>query len=490
MIKTLSWIFLMGSLHASSEMESYLEKRNEALALNENKAFDAKILLSPEEEEVNLKLEMMKRDLLSMYQRKKITPFSQNFLITKEHIQNNPLYSLIQKMPKGGLLHVHSASIMESEWLIRELTTLPDCYVYWLDEGPLLKGTFQFFEKEKVPDGFFSVAELRETLKDFDEILLSLLEMEKTERVSSNLWEKFEGWFIRTKGLIHYKPAFIKYYIHSMETLIEDNIQYMELRALNFPVYQLDGTEESLESLMETYLEVKKEVQKKNPDFDFKIIYTEHRNAPKEKTLEKIEKAYELRSLYPHFVIGYDLVGEEDTGRTTLDYVDAFFEAKQFEQKYGVDLPYYFHDGETASAYSLNLYDAVLLNSKRIGHGLNLFHFPYLMDRIKEKNICLEVCPISNQVLGYVPDLRMHPAAGYLKAGIPCVIGSDDPGLFGYKGISSDLWESVLAWDLDLKSLKLFFINSVLYSGMAQEEKKSSLNSWQEKWDRFIKESL
>ncbi len=31
------------------------------------------------------------------------------------------------------------------------------------------------------------------------------------------------------------------------------------------------------------------------------------------------------------------------------------------------------------------------------------------MEIIKQENICLEINPISNQILQYVKDMRMHP---------------------------------------------------------------------------------
>ena len=34
----------------------------------------------------------------------------------------------------------------------------------------------------------------------------------------------------------------------------------------------------------------------------------------------------------------------------------------------------------------------------------------------------------SNQILGFIPDIRNHPAAHYLRAGVPIVLGADDPG--------------------------------------------------------------
>ncbi len=472
----------------AQEIQEYIEKREHALVANKNRSFESLITLSPKEQKVSEYLNKLKKELLFSYIQTNDIPSSHNFLSEKKRIEKTELYSFIKKMPKGALLHVHSASLLTSEWLIQELTRIPDCYVYWLEEGPLLKGTLHFYEKDAVPNGFLSVAELRSQLPDFDETLLFLLQIEKRERTSSNLWEKFEGWFTKTKGLIHYKPAFIKYYKGSIESLIEDNLQYMELRSLNSTVYNLDGTAEDSKEVINAFLQVRNEIREKHPYFDFKIIHTEFRNIPKNRSAIQIELAYLLRSLYPDFVIGYDLVGEEDSGRTTLDHIETLMRSKFLEKKYGIDLPYYFHNGESNWASNTNLYDAVLLNCKRIGHGLNLFHYPYLIEKIKEEDICIEVCPISNQVLGYVSDLRIHPAAGYLKAGVPCVISSDDPGLFGYHGMSPDLWQVIMAWDLDFKALKQLCINSLKYSGMTEEEKCVAFQFWNEKWNAFIDE--
>lgn len=149
-------------------------------------------------------------------------------------------------------------------------------------------------------------------------------------------------------------------------------------------------------------------------------------------------------------------------------------------------MPLFLHDGESTWASIQNLYDANLLNSKRIGHGFNLMHFPSLVTEIREKDICLEVNPLSNQLLGYVKDLRLHPASLMLKHGIQCVISSDDPAIFNYNGLTYDFWTIVLAWELDLRSLKKLAQNSLAYSTLPEAEKKKALASWESSWQSFV----
>ena len=45
-----------------------------------------------------------------------------------------------------------------------------------------------------------------------------------------------------------------------------------------------------------------------------------------------------------------------------------------------------------------NLYDAILLNASRIGHGYGIVKHPLLMQEAARRGIAMEVCPISNQV--------------------------------------------------------------------------------------------
>lgn len=102
---------------------------------------------------------------------------------------------------------------------------------------------------------------------------------------------------------------------------------------------------------------------------------------------------------------------EEDFNPKLDDHLEVIFKAKK---KFGDKFQLFLHSGESNSRYNTEIHDAVLLGTKRIGHGFALAKYPKLIEVVKEKNICLECCPVSNRVLGYTHDLRTHPARGLI----------------------------------------------------------------------------
>ena len=102
----------------------------------------------------------------------------------------------------------------------------------------------------------------------------------------------------------------------------------------------------------------------------------------------------------------------------------------------------------------------------------------------------VELCPISNQLLRYVKDLREHPGQSYLAAGLPVSISSDDPAIYGYQGISYDFWEAVIGWGLDLKMVKILCYYSIKGSSLDEAAKSEKINSWQKDWNDYISYSI
>ena len=66
-------------------------------------------------------------------------------------------------------------------------------------------------------------------------------------------------------------------------------------------------------------------------------------------------------------IAGFDLVNEEEFTPPILEFLTEILEGKQQELKN--KMPCFFHCGETHDRHNQNVYDALLLNCKRIGHG-------------------------------------------------------------------------------------------------------------------------
>lgn len=132
----------------------------------------------------------------------------------------------------------------------------------------------------------------------------------------------------------------------------------------------------------------------------------------------------------PREIVGIDLAGDEDIAYPA-ELPLLFREAKA---RYGLGVT--IHAGETGRVE--NVRDAVVLfDADRIGHGTAAGMDPRLMEFLAKRDICLEVCPISNRLTGAVPPDVAHPLQKFRRAGVPFVICSDNPAIH-QRGLSED----------------------------------------------------
>jgi adenosine deaminase CECR1 len=103
-----------------------------------------------------------------------------------------------------------------------------------------------------------------------------------------------------------------------------------------------------------------------HPDFlGMKLIYAPIRSMDPVQFNESLEVAIELKRRMPNFFAGFDLVGFEEQGTPLVDYADRI-------RTLDKDISLFFHAGETnwyGTSTDENLIDAIILNTKRIGHG-------------------------------------------------------------------------------------------------------------------------
>jgi adenosine deaminase CECR1 len=158
----------------------------------------------------------------------------------------------------------------------------------------------------------------------------------------------------------------------------------------------------------------------------------------------------------------------------------------ELKMKMGDRCQFFLHAGESSLRTNSELYDAILLGTKRIGHGFNAIMHPNLIELIKENDICLECCPVSNKILGYCHDLRTHPVRALLAHGVRCSISSDDHGFWGSPGVTLDYVIAYLSWDLNLRDLKQMCLNTIHAASISEAEKKDLQQFFDYKWRIFL----
>jgi adenosine deaminase CECR1 len=450
------------------DVDDYMQVRKRLIQAELTMRIDAGIKLGPEEEKANRRLMLLKQEEIE--RTREYFPPAHNFLQskTRQLIDQSPILQIMKRMPKGGILHGHGFAMGDFHWLVKHATYLPNCYIYKGKEEPPRKGSMRI-SAESPGDDWRLVSDLRKAaanVEQFDEELFRSVTLGEEDLSQPDIWAEFRKCFARSIGL--FSDEILSDFCRKMlRDMITENVQYVETRG------DVGG------------LKIIGEIQHDNPEFKVKSIFSSRRSATREQIAEDLSRALDERAANPDLIIGFDLVDEEDKENTNLFYINEILAARHKAERRNTTLPLYLHSGESNWTDNENILDAILLGARRIGHGIALFKHPLLLQIAKERGIAIEVCPISNQVLGYVADLRNHPAVLYINSGLPVVICPDDPGIWKCT-FSYDFYTAFMAWGLDLKCLKQLAMNSLLYSAMAPEEKERVLRSWQEKWEKFI----
>ena len=143
------------------------------------------------------------------------------------------------------------------------------------------------------------------------------------------------------------------------------------------------------------------------------------RGAPLEDALTLVQEAARYRD---RGIVGVGLGGEE-----ALYPPERFAPAFALAREGGLaSVP---HAGEVVGPASIRgALDA--LGADRIRHGIRAVEDPALVQELAERQIVLDVCPISNLRTRAVASLDEHPLPQLVAAGIPCSVSTDDPEMF------------------------------------------------------------
>ncbi len=159
------------------------------------------------------------------------------------------------------------------------------------------------------------------------------------------------------------------------------------------------------------------------------FVWIVDRRARPEDARPVIEAAARAHAAFPGFVLGVDLAGDERT--SSPEQWAPLFEPLFREC---VFLTVHAGEGERAA----NIWEAAYrLHADRIGHGLALLEDRALLAKVRERGICLELCPTANlEVVGFrdpaLPESEgcpPYPLRDFLREEVPVTLCTDNPGI-------------------------------------------------------------
>ncbi|KAF2453143.1 hypothetical protein BDY21DRAFT_141847 [Lineolata rhizophorae] len=452
------------------------------------------------------------------------------FLTNKERIESSKLFKISMMLPKGCHQHLHFNAELQPEMLIEKAREKDNMFIRSTrpllspkdyDEAEMV---FNILPVDTPEADLFSpsynpefkaagsqpwmrwnmfrkiFAKKRAELSDPDQkdaekwiqhkMIISEPEVYGIGQTVNGIWARFNQSTRCFKGLLNYESVYRWYIRAAIEDMIDEKVMYAELRPMLMDKFI--PTDDGIGKCdhfaqMDILLE---EVQKKQAElkkhdelhgtrefdkfpFGLKIIYCTPRSIPKARMEAELQDCLKLKLKYPNLICGFDLVGAEDRPNHIGFYMDELSAFVETCKAMEIEIPFMFHAGETlldtgGSRYARNsnLYDSVLLNAKRIGHGYSLMKHPLLIEKFKEKDICIELCPISNELLHLCRNVKEHVFPQLLAAGIPCTINSDNPSLFssslsheyyqvmvGSPTMSVHGWRQLIEWSIQYSCL-------------------------------------
>lgn len=125
-----------------------------------------------------------------------------------------------------------------------------------------------------------------------------------------------------------------------------------------------------------------------------------------------------------------------------------------------------------------------VLKVSRIDHGVRCIEDQKLVEYLKEKQIPLTVCPLSNVKLKVFPTLQHHNLKTLLDLGLCVTVNSDDPAYFGGY-ILENFLETQSALNFSFQEIYQLAKNSFLASFLGEQEKQNRIDELDQFMQQF-----
>ncbi|KAI9877614.1 MAG: hypothetical protein M1830_003292 [Pleopsidium flavum] len=431
------------------------------------------------------------------------------FALAKERMEKTRLWEIVRRMPKGALLHAHMDAMVDVDWLLEKAlategmhmhASRPLCTPAALETASLLfqfaksspHADHQIWSSNYQPSTLILLSAAADSFPNggrsgFLAWLKTKCTITPHESLSHHqgpnaVWRKFGSVFPILNSIMLYEPIYRASVQKILQDLVEDGVRWVEFRLAFHFEYRREGSEmpeNGYEECIKVFgeeIEKFKHTEKGSRFWGARMIYTALRVLDKRNIVTSMKQCIQVKKAYPQMIAGFDLVGQEDVGRPLADLTPELFWFRKRCVEEGVDIPFFFHAGEClgdGDDTDHNLFDAILLGTRRIGHGFSLYKHPLLIDMIKDKKILIESCPISNEVLRLTSSILSHPLPALLARGVSVALCNDDPAILGHgkSGLTHDYWQALQGWEsLGLAGLGSLAENSIRWAAFADQK--------------------
>lgn len=193
---------------------------------------------------------------------------------------------------------------------------------------------------------------------------------------------------------------------------------------------------------------------------------------------ESAMESFEQALPYKDKIVGIGLDSDE-RGNPPSKFFDVFKKAK--EEGFHITMHCDIDQENSIEHIRQALFDAKV---ERIDHGTNIVENQDLVNYIKENNIGLTCCPVSNSFV--VEDMKGKEIIELLEQGVKVTVNSDDPAYF-QSYISDDLYALAENYSLTTEQVIQLVKNSFAIAWISEEEKEEYIQSIDEYVKNFNK---
>lgn len=226
-----------------STLSEYYKERNAMLFDELSSSFGSEVKLNEREEIANKIIMSAKEDeiRIGVFDPHQFNP-SRHIFEVLDDIKRSKLFQIIQKIPKGGILHVHMKSMCSVDFVVY-LTYWPNLWQRTIGSGDAIE-EFRFsYERPTTNGNDNSIWRLVEEVRNstgamkYDaqiRSLFTLFDKNVNPRLQFNntfdAWKPFTSISAKLGQIIEHAPAFKAYHKQAFKEMLEDGVQYVEIR--------------------------------------------------------------------------------------------------------------------------------------------------------------------------------------------------------------------------------------------------------------------